>query len=579
MKENISNIQIKVKKQSPVSVLKAQTGESDFSDYAVTIPPFNDAAVLTDKVVDIAFTYDGNRFIMTNMSLHSSDNKSLCFKPSSSSDGRTLFTEEQMASLDEKPAETTLDLVIAPVSWQETFHMGTGVDAITGTAKGTAVADFKKELVPGKNTAEKYVFIENKEDHERLIQASLSGKYNIDGIVISGSSSFLQEIKYSATSVTLVADYSSNNDNYEKAPSPHDYQLTATAKSVMEKSPQQFRDAYGDYFVAGTKSACRFIATYICTSSSVEELIDFKASFGVQAPGVFDIDASAAFKEAAKKFNISVEVNVYMYGCNGSYKKPGAWTMEAVIKALEWFKDNESPKPVSVELKHYTTIEPLYPHTINIDPSVFVELSFLYQKTWVISAQYKSCPSIYTKPIEYQYNDFIKGIAAEQKNLVTNEARRRHYHDDALYLSFELENILARKDFYFKMKQQIEIGKSNHQSAQNGISSWDYGITSNANSAINLESVTLPFNKGAGWPHEKRSSTISFSSAEINKPWLIVGWRVIDNWKDGTNGGWHKTSEQIIGNASGSVYVESQRGRGCDWSVQVFYVMASDYQF
>lgn len=60
---------------------------------------------------------------------------------------------------------------------------------------------------------------------------------------------------------------------------------------------------------------------------------------------------------------------------------------------------------------------------------------------------------------------------------------------------------------------------------------------------------------------------------------LIVGWELISNWGDGTNGYWWKEKPQIIMTANPAVRIQSRAGRGFDWNLKIYYVNANDYQF
>jgi hypothetical protein len=75
-----------------------------------------------------------------------------------------------------------------------------------------------------------------------------------------------------------------------------------------------------------------------------------------------------------------------------------------------------------------------------------------------------------------------------------------------------------------------------------------------------------------------KSQVYNFQFGPDDK-YLIVGWQVVSNWQDGTNGYWGQATDQILLTDNATVHVESIIGRGCDWSLIIYYVDAKDYQF
>ncbi len=467
---------------------------------------------------------------------------------------------------------TELEQVIANIPWANEFSFGAGVDAITGGTSGSAVKSFEPTQKGSKSSKESYRFIQSDSEFNREIQASASGKYNIEGVTIEASASYLNQIKYSELVTTLIAEYESYYDDYFEVET---YELTDAAKNLIS-NPTQFRKSYGDYFVAGSRKGSRFVAIYTCRASSVESMDEFKGSFGAEAPEVFSAKGSVSFSQAVKDHKINLEVNLFMRGYDGN-NPSGPWTPETILNALKWFKENEKGANLQAKLKHYSTIDPNYRRDINVLPEVFVELRQLYTKVWDIRSKYASIPTYYQDQLKQEYVALDSGIQANQDVLVIDKATRDDYQNKADILISNLNDIAARMDFYFKVKDVASSEPANGKkiSEGRGQQTWSYGYSVYAKSdAVVIHNTQLNYKAGSHVGY--REHTFEFGPYGN---YLIVGWEVISHWGDGTNGSWWKAIDQILLTDYAVVRVKSKYDRGCNWSLKIYYVDAKDYQF
>lgn len=468
--------------------------------------------------------------------------------------------------------KTELDQVISGLPWQDAFTFGAGVDAITGGVAGTAIKPFTPTKRTVKKSSEHYRFIQSDSELNREIETSVAGKYNIEGVTVSASASYLTKIKYSELIITLVADYESQYDGYDEVDT---YELTDDAKRLIS-DPPKFRKSFGDYFIAGGRRSSQFTGVYVCQSSSVESMDEFKASFGAEAPEVFSAEGSARFLQAAKEHNVNISADLFMDGYSGTSPN-GPWTPEKILGALGWFKENEQGIDLQSKLKHYSTIDRDYPRTIDVAPEVFVDLRQLYTKLWDIRARYSSCPGYYQEQLKRDYTALDYGVVANQTILVEDLDKRLEYQQQSDALLSALNDVFARMDFYFKVKKAVGTEPAENQSIEEGSGqqTWMYGYSTYTKSTavvIHSNSMTYSESWHIGW----RERTLEFGP---NGNYLLVGWQVISNWNDGSNGQWWKAVNQILLTDHGAVHVKSQYDRGCDWSVVFYYVDAKDYQF
>ncbi len=428
----------------------------------------------------------------------------------------------------------------------------------------------KKRTV--KTSSEHYSFIQSDSELNREVEVSASGKYNIQAVTLNASTSYLSKIQFSELVVTLLAKYQSQYDGYDEA---DDYELTDEAKTLIT-DPPKFRKAYGDYFIAGGKRSSRFTAVYTLKSTTAKSMDEFKASFGGSAPDVFSAEGSTRFMQATSKHNISVTADLVMEGHQGTAPS-GPWTPEKIMEALAWFKSNEEGLNLQAKLKHYSTIDPNYSRTVDVSPDVFVELRQLYTTVWDIRSGYASMPEYYQKQFKKAYTAVDSGVTANQNILATDADKRLDYQQKADELMSDINDVYARMDFYFKVLSVVntEPAKDHRTDEGKGQQTWPYGFSTYTKSgAVVIQSNSMRYSESwhVGW----RENTFEFGP---NGNHLIVGWEVISNWNDGTNGGWWKAIDQILLTDHAAVHVTSLYDRGCDWSLIIYYVDAKDYQF
>ena len=470
--------------------------------------------------------------------------------------------------------KTELDSVVSGIPWGDAFKFGAGVDAVTGSVRGSAVKPFTpKDPGPAKSD-ERCEFIQSNNELNREVEASASGKYNIGSVTLNASTSYLNKIEFSEMTVTLLAKFQSQYERYDEADG---YELTDEAKALMATDPAKFRKAYGDYFIAGGRRGSRFTAVYTCKSTTAKSMDEFKASFGGSAPNVFSAEGSVRFLQSASQHNIKITSDVIMEGYKPGNAPNGPWTPEKIMEALAWFKNNLDGVNLQAKLQHYSTIDHNYPREVDVAPDVFVELRQLYTTVWDIRSGYASLPKFYQGKLKKAYTDVDAGVTANQSILATDEAKRVDYQKKADDLMSDIDDVYARMDFYFKVVSQVgtEPEKGHRTDEGKGQQKWMYGFsvyTKSTGVVIQKNEMHYAEKHHVGW----REHTFEFGPNGAN---LIVGWEVVSNWNDGTNGGWWKEVDQILLKDHAALHVKSLYDRGCDWSFIIYYVDAKDYQF
>ena len=147
------------------------------------------------------------------------------------------------------------------------------------------------------------------------------------------------------------------------------------------------------------------------------------------------------------------------------------------MEALDWFKKVEKGVHYEAMLVHYSTIDPVYPRTIDIAPSVFAELNRLYTTVWDVRSRYASCPPYYQEQVRNDYLALDTGVLANQSILATDAESRAQYQRQAEALLSRLNGILARQDFYSRVLSMAgtEPGNGVEIVEGTGQRQWTYG--------------------------------------------------------------------------------------------------------
>ncbi len=144
-------------------------------------------------------------------------------------------------------AQTSLEKSIEGLPWSPGFSIGVGVDPVTGGLAGTPFVAPTITSESKKSSTETGRYISSEEDMNQEVEASVSGKYNIQpGVTASASASYLNKVSYSESSTTLILKHLTSF-GYDEAVN---FEFTPNAKRIMDEAPAKFREAYGDYFVS-----------------------------------------------------------------------------------------------------------------------------------------------------------------------------------------------------------------------------------------------------------------------------------------------------------------------------------------
>jgi V8-like Glu-specific endopeptidase len=458
---------------------------------------------------------------------------------------------------------TTLLNTTVEGPWRKDYQLGTGVDAITGQLRASAVEPFKITPHKAQNPRYFYSLISSSSDMQSIISSSVKGSYNLEGIKVSASTSFIDELTVSELSMTLFAQISVEESEYSVA---EKYKLSVTPAA-------DFRHKYGDYFLAGYRSASSLYVMYQCRFTSTEQRSKFAAALSAEVPEVFSTEGSAAFEKVKKEHNASVTLRIVAQGTSGPIPDApsSGWTPETVVSVLlPWFNKSQALAPLDVLLMHYSLIDPTISAEVPIAPDTFAKLNYLYGQFWQARAMFKTCPQFGLRLVNDTFNRLRTDVESHQINLPSDLPMLQRLTGETLGLQKTLDEILNRQTFYTQVlaAARTEPPADKNFNANDGVVRWSYGYQRSDLPGVSVTSITDRVS--ADWKIGWNEHVFSFRDSTK----ALVGWDLICNRTDGHNGDWHKVSSQIIGRSTGDVFVKSDYDRGYSWTI-VWYMVDS----
>lgn len=477
---------------------------------------------------------------------------------------------------DTKSKTTKLASSIPGLPWQDGFLLGKGVNAITGGQAPSALAssEVKPLKTPSITLTQHYEWINSEESYKKEVEISASGNYNMSTVSAKGGASYLNNITTSSRSTTLIAYLDSETAGYEELVEP---KLSSNAEKLLGENPLRFADLYGHYFISGCRRASRLRVTYRCTAQTEADMKKFTASFGANAPQVFQADASAKFEKAATESHISIVLDIWFDGVSDAPLSipEGGWTPAHIPELVNWFTEHQAGSGSAAELTLYTAVDYRSPQEVDITPGDFSDLHVLYAGLWDLRCKYNSCPGHYKEPYRSEFNALDGGIPAHQPDLATDAKLRADYQARVDALALELGAILTRMSFWDKVLAAPEPAKNDENGHKADEGPWLFGFSSSSDENIVIHTEeTQKFSAEDKPGHTSGQLTFDGKGGR-----LIIGWKVVSGRTDGHGGHWWKVSDRICGKPVGSIGVKSDYERAQRWSLDVFTVDGADYQF
>ncbi|MHB8910204.1 MAG: hypothetical protein ACYDAA_15135 [Syntrophales bacterium] len=324
-------------------------------------------------------------------------------------------------------AQTSLDPYVSDIPWNTDYAFGYGIDAATGFPANQlqAVASFTPPAPTNESTSTdtRIYFIKTDEDYSREIQTGSDTKFSYLGTTYKASLSYAQNIRYSETETTLIVKYYLKEIDYRKY-SPNDarYTLTDAAKTYLSAHKDDFRNQYGDYFIAGARYGAQYIATIHIKATSAEEIRTTEAKISVAAQNFDNTETfKAAFRDATK--NCSIDFRRITQGGDPTVLQAGT-TVDQIFEDVNRFiksvtKDNRAP--LDAYMYRYNQIQDAsaIPTEINVNSCVFAKMRDLSQDYLALTSRAKVIAGLDVT----QFQAGIQDAYAQEYRTLTNEIR------------------------------------------------------------------------------------------------------------------------------------------------------------
>ncbi|MEU1973473.1 hypothetical protein ABZ477_17595 [Microbacterium sp. NPDC019599] len=266
--------------------------------------------------------------------------------------------------------------MILYVPWKQGFELGMGYDYMTQASMGAVIPATEVDRPTAATSKIDYKYVTSQDDFDQLIQASLEGSGDLEGVTVKASLDFTKSVRFSETSETLVFSWYSDSTHFDRIKTPT---LDTDAIALAGSDPEKFRLDYGDYFISGGLQRAEFHAVYQMSAVKRDDLLKFKASLSASTPDVFSTNGSTAFSQAATSNHVSISATVYS---NSSTAAPsmGSTTGLTPAQVLQMFTDFQTHHQdgwAVAELTHFNKLVKSFEHKVPVPPSFAVDRALL----------------------------------------------------------------------------------------------------------------------------------------------------------------------------------------------------------
>lgn len=465
------------------------------------------------------------------------------------------------------PDETQLATSSA-VPWRTDLPIGSGFDVVTRDPRRSALASATVVHTTDGSEGSSTRFVKSDADFEQEVKAAVSASGVVEGVTVKGHAEFLDKIRFSTTSSTLLLTWT-KTFALDTLPAPT---LSTEAKGFVA-TPADFRRRYGDYCVTGGIRRAQFTAVYVCQASSSDSLVKFEADVAATIPDVGSAEASVGFQQKASSHGITLNISVSMSTHSGNppadpkAQKPEDLTPAGVIQVLEWFKANASGDYFEAELEHYSLIDGDLTPAIPVPPTFFGKLEHLDVAVANVRRLSESLPRVHRDAFQTQVTEFLGTVDHARGAFIQNPA----YLDELSANAADLENAMTPlSEFYTSVTalSHPDGGSSRVLSRTGG--SWGVGRAGNGTvvpSDVPVHKTTLTCE------HKYQVPGNMTAAVEWSEPGArIIALDVVPNWTDDTDGA-AQTFQGGIGSPTVRVGFEGDYDRGLSWHVNVDYVL------
>ncbi|KAF7928962.1 uncharacterized protein EAE97_009804 [Botrytis byssoidea] len=441
---------------------------------------------------------------------------------------------------------------ILETTWDSLRHrIGAGWDPLQCQVLPSALVAFdaeKSNVSP--DVQYEFVTISNEAEMQREIDASFNVSATLFGVGLDAAYKQLNTVTYSSLSITAIlrCTITYSPALYRQTP-----KFSPVVENLLQNDLAAFRRRYGSHFVAGYVEQSRISAVTVYTTSSKEQLNEFRASIHA-GKGFGAVDTASSVMFLASDKNISTSPK----------------DIERIFNNFP----STRPKPLTAILHTYAFIAPQYEDLRNaqvIGPEL--------QKSIILALKGQSECRLYnfiaSKTLLSSFMDIGQTIVAIQP---VNAQWKAVLADCNCRIEKAQNELIAWKMRHELLEYAIKNAKSNlyrdHAQSPGRTKTFNFGYTSESYHGlpdkIHHETVVCRVHGKINEEQERRATVYPNNA-------LIIGFRITSHWDDGTNG-----SFKIVGGGVDCNNVDvcfwTQRNRGGHWSVDAWYVDAMLYR-
>jgi len=470
--------------------------------------------------------------------------------------------------------KTSLDPYVSDIPWNSDYDLGYGIDANTGFPANQlqAVASFTPHMPTNESTSTdtRIYFIKTDYDYSREIQAGSDTRFSYLGTTYKASLSYAENIRYSETETTLIVKYYLKETEYRKfGPNDEHYVLTDAAKTYLENHKDDFREQYGDYFIAGARYGAQYIATIHIKASSAEALRTAEAKISIAAQNFDNTETfKAKFWEATK--NCSIDFRRTTQGGDPTVLS-AATTVDQIFDDVNKFvrsvtKNNRAP--LEAYMYRYNQIRDgsTIPTEINVDSCVFAKIRDLSEDYLALSSRAKVIAGLDITKFQagiqdkyaQEYKTLINEIRDNRQAICRDLNQITSYGARVKAAKDKFSDLIDRFSFYQKLVAERSQWPNNRSTnIQRGFDGYNLSTT------VNNDIQKTYWNDGH------------------SESWH-VGWRYwYPNWEPGkdyrvcyikiesysTGDKWSDSNHPSLGNEKLAFRFQSGYDRGGSWQI------------
>ncbi|KAF8829952.1 hypothetical protein HHX47_DHR2000189 [Lentinula edodes] len=351
------------------------------------------------------------------------------------------------------------------IPWSETFRLGFGVDALTGESMaGTAITSFKMSGSPRPKQVKTYVDtlhwngIKSLQDQYDI---EIGGTVNVAPASISMSTRISSLLSKNASASTVLIQYRVIGE-FEPEFIPSN---VALQNGLSDLSEDDFRDKYGDYYLAGRQRGygCRMVIVCQVDDKSVTDKAEVEAQALVE--NFFKAGAGHSNVKSRSKSCSILHVMIETYGCSAdaSYLSNGLLSPKDALAALPKIMKDPKGTPRIGILYHYSTLKHCkLPRSVTVHSDVFAKIHEMRElyfdlQTYLEHPAFQS--EFYTRDAE-RVRSAIRAFDKKRKNLVRNlklDRKQKRLQDTELYAQIaeakiKAEALMRRHEFIAGVK-------------------------------------------------------------------------------------------------------------------------------